>query len=106
MVGAWETRGHVRFCLAPEAQPASGPFSVPSESDNQKHPAVAANNKGQFIIAWAEGTGWNKGGNVAWQVFEKNGDRIEGQSGRVEGLPAWSMPAAFTRADGTFGIIY
>jgi hypothetical protein len=105
-VGVWETKGHVRFAVfTPEQKPAI-PFSVPALSDNQKHPAVAINNKGQFLIAWAEGTGWNKGGTVAWQVFDQDGAPIIGQSGRADGLPAWSMPAAFTRSDGTFGIIY
>ena len=105
-VGAWETKGHVRFTLAPTEQKAKDPVSVPGRADNQKHPAVAVGANGQFVVTWTEGTGWNMGGSVAWQVFDKDGSPVEGQAGRADGLPVWSMPAAFARPDGSFGIVF
>jgi hypothetical protein len=71
-----------------------------------KHPAVAINSKGEVLLAWAEGTGWNKGGTVAWQVrtADNNQPALAGR-GR-EGLPVWSRPAAFARPDGSFVVLY
>ncbi len=105
-IAAWETKGHIRFLPMRGALEANKPSSVPGEADNQKHPAVAVNRAGQFIVAWTEGTGWNKGGRVAWQVFDSSGVAIPGQMGHADALPAWSMPAVFTRIDGQFGIVY
>ena len=72
---------------------------------NRKDPALATNKDGQFILTWTEGTGWNKGGTVAWQVYDREGKPL-GHPGRSEGLPAWSMPAAIAAPDGTFRVIY
>ena len=71
-----------------------------------KHPAVAINSRGEVLLAWAEGTGWNKGGAVAWQVTARADDppRFSGR-GR-EPLPVWSRPAAFARPDGSFVVLY
>ena len=38
---------------------------------------------GQSVVVWAEGTGWQRGGDLAWQVFDKSGKATE-QPGRVE----------------------
>jgi hypothetical protein len=70
-----------------------------------KHPAVAVNSKGEVLLAWAEGTGWNKGGAVAWQVAIPGNDHPLSGRGR-EGLPVWSRPAAFARPDGSFVVVY
>ena len=106
MVGAWETKGHIRFAVGQKGKKFTSPFTVPGASDKQKYPSLAVNSKGEFVVAWAEDTAWGKGGSVAWQVFDKSGAPIAGQSGRADGLPAWSMPASFIRDDGTFGIIF
>ncbi len=106
MVACWETKGHIRFTKIDHGK-ASEPSSVPElGTEPQKHPAVAVNSKGQFIIAWAEGTGWNKGGSVRWQVFDKNGTVLAGQSGRAEGLPVWSKPAAISTPGGKFTVLF
>jgi hypothetical protein len=105
-IAAWETKGHIRFTLLDAQKQMGEPRSTPARSNQQKHPAVAVNAAGQFVVAWAEGTGWNKGGEVAWQVFEKDGTPVTASAGRSTGLPVWSMPAVFARMDGTFGIAY
>ena len=105
-ISAWETQGHIRFSILPTNAKDAPVESVPCRSDNQKHPSIAINGNGTFLIAWAENTGWAKGGSVAWQVFDLHGRTIEGESGRFDHLPAWSMPAAFARKDGTFVVIF
>jgi hypothetical protein len=49
--------------------------------------------------------GWNRGGAVAWQVFDKEG-KATAIKGRTDGVPPWSLVAVFTRADGGFTVIY
>ena len=44
---------------------------------------------GQSVVVWAEGTGWQRGGDLAGQVFDKSGKATD-QRGRVEcGFPVW-----------------
>ena len=51
-------------------------------------------------MAWAEDTGWNKGGSLVWQVFDANG-RATGDRGRVDGgIPTWSLPTVVPTPDG------
>ena len=57
---------------------------------------------------WRGGTvpGWQSGGNLRWQAFDAGG-RPRGDTGRAEApIPARSVPAAVTRADGSFVIVY
>ncbi len=80
--------------------------AVPGPAGKRKHPSVAADPKGRYVVAWAEGTGWNKGGAVAWQAFEADGTPINGADGRKDGLPTWSMPAVVCAGEGKFAVIY
>ena len=84
-------------CTVSEAAPGAG--------QNRKHPAVAVGRDGRFAHAWTEGTSWDKGGVVRWQVFAKDGTPIDGQAGQVNGLPAWSVPAVVALPDGSFRVI-
>jgi hypothetical protein len=105
--GGWETEQQV-FCapLFPD-QNGVPPFRIPAvPGDSRKHPVLAANSRDQLIMAWAEGTGWQKGGAVAWQVYDADATPIPGQSGRIDGLPVWSMPTVFARGDDRFVVVY
>jgi hypothetical protein len=79
---------------------------MPGKAAGRKHPSIAVNGRDEFLVAWTEGTGWNKGGSIAWQVFGRDGTAIAGESGRAAGLPAWDVPAAFARAENSFKIAY
>jgi hypothetical protein len=57
-----------------------------------------------MLLAWTEGTGWAKGGSVAWQVIGSDGSA--GAAGRAEGVPVWGSIAAIAERDGTFTVIY
>ena len=71
-----------------------------------KHPALAVGENGNVILAWTEGTGWNRGGNLAWQVFDKSGNPTDDSGVRPRGIPVWGLPAVVAEADGRFTIIH
>jgi hypothetical protein len=106
VLAAWETKGQVYYARIDTATgKKSEPVAAPGEARERKHPVVACNKQGQTIMAWAEGVGWERGGAVAWQVFDKHG-KPTSEKGRADGVPVWSLVAVFARADGGFAIVY
>ena len=102
VIAAAETHGKVFFV---GVDPKTGKVSEAESTDTKaKHPALASNAKGEILLAWTEGTGWAKGGSVAWQLYDATGNPT-GQRGKVEGLPAWSLPTVFASRD-AFTIVY
>jgi hypothetical protein len=63
------------------------------------------NAKGERLLAWTEGVRWQTGGAVAWQRFDGKGHPI-GELGRRDGVPTWSLVAAYARRDGGFTVVY
>jgi hypothetical protein len=58
-----------------------------------------------MILVWTEGTGWNRGGALAWQVYDKTGKATE--SGRRPGaIPVWGLPSVIAEPDGRFTIFH
>jgi hypothetical protein len=107
VLGAWETRGQVYFTRINPATFQPGPsIPAPGAAGDRKHPALAVNSRGQVLMAWTEGTGWGQGGSVAWQLYDPDGHPVAGASGRTNGVPAWSLVAAFARPDGSFTVLY
>jgi hypothetical protein len=103
---AWETNGQVQFTRVDRTMPgAVVPTEAPGAAGKRRHPSLATNARGEILLAWSEGTGWQKGGAVAWQVFNQDG-RVTSLSGRSEGMPVWGFAAAYTRRDGGFTIVY
>ena len=106
ILAAWETMGNVYYGIINSSTGRmSAPIAAPGEAKGRKYPSVAGNSRGETLLAWAEGTKWGKGGSVAWQVFDKNGEP-EGAAGRADGVPPWSLVAAFARPDGGFTLVY
>jgi hypothetical protein len=105
-LAAFETAGHIELTrLTADATP--GPtLRLPGPAGQCKHPAVAVSPAGEVLVAWAEGTGWQRGGAVAWLRLDRHLKPIPGSEGRADALPAWSRPAAFVRPDGTFVVMY
>jgi hypothetical protein len=103
ILAAAETHGRVFFI---RLDPRSGKVSSPVSPDTQaKHPVAIGNPRGEVLLAWAEGTGWNKGGSIAWQIYDHQGQPIS-PTGHAAGLATWSLPTAFAQPDGDFAIIY
>jgi hypothetical protein len=102
---AWETEKQVYFGRIDPAGAKLSPIAAPGTGENRKYPAVAANAQGQTLLVWTEGMGWKKGGSLAWQVYDKGGQPTQ-VHGKADGVPVWSLVAAFARPDGGFTIVY
>ena len=105
VLAAWETAGQVYFSrVAADTLKVSSPLSPPGTAA-RKHPVVVGNERGEVLLVWTEGTAWQRGGAVAWQLFDANGQPT-GEKGRMDGVPVWSFAAAVPRPDNSFMIFY
>ena len=73
--------------------------------DSGSRPKEFSYNPTRQLLAWTEGTAWQKGGALAWQVFDKTGTPTA-EKGRTDGVPVWSLPSAYCQPDGRFVIVY
>jgi hypothetical protein len=106
VLAAWETKGQVFFThIDPVTGKNSALQPAPGDGKGRKHPGVAGNTKGETILVWTEGMGWNQGGSLAWQVFD-NDCQPTAEKGHASGVPVWSLVAVFARSDGKFAIVY
>jgi hypothetical protein len=103
---AWETKGQVYYArINPATGVRSQPIPAPGAGGERKFPVVATNRQGETILVWTEGMGWQRGGSVAWQVFDKNLKPTQAK-GQAPGVPTWSLVAVFARPDGGFTMLY
>jgi hypothetical protein len=106
VLAAWETAGQVYVdSVEPVSLKVTAPIAPPGESHNRKHPAVAANVNGQVLMVWTEGTGWSRGGSLAWQLFDNAGNPVTAE-GHAPGVPVWGLPSVFADRKGNFTIVY
>jgi hypothetical protein len=106
VLAAWEAEKQVYYGrVDPKTGKLSPPVAAPDEGENRKYPAVAGNAQGDTIFVWTEGMAWKKGGRVTWQVYDKD-NRPTGERGHADGVPVWSLVAAYARPDGGFAIVY
>lgn len=101
---AWETAGRIQLARFSE-QDWTAKLRAVGPLNGAKHPRLATNARGETLVVWTEGTGWQKGGSLAWQVFDANGKPTTEQ-GRREGVPVWSYATTYARADGSFVVLY
>jgi hypothetical protein len=94
VVLAWETAKQVYFTTVDSRSLSAGkPIAAPGSGNNRKHPTVAADRSGKVLLGWTEGTGWKRGGSLAWQMFDASGQPV-GTAGEAAGLPVWDFATA------------
>ena len=96
---AWETNGKI-FSTLLDSTPAPKEIAA----TQAKHPALAINSKGETLIAWTIGTGWSKGGELAWTILDATG-RPTTARGKGSGVPVWGHLAAYTEPDDNFVLL-
>lgn len=102
-IAAWETMGQVFFAKVSGTKVDR--IISPPGTVKRRHPVAVQNSKSEVLLAWTEGTAWAKGGSAAWQIFDKTGNP-ELEQGRADGVPVWSLVAAYPQANGDFVVIY
>lgn len=106
VLAAWETAGQVYWSrFRAGAESPTTPISPPTVGRNPKHPVAVGTVRGDVFLVWTEGTGWARGGDVAWQRFDAAGKAV-GEKTTVAGLAAWSLAAAVATADGQILVIF
>jgi hypothetical protein len=103
-LAAWETGGQV-FYGKVFGGTISKPIAAPGEGKWRKHPRLTTNVSGETLLLWTEGTGWQRSGSLAWQLFDRAGNPM-GARGSAHGVPTWSFGAVTANPDGTFVILY
>jgi hypothetical protein len=107
LVGLWEKEGQIfRASILSDRLDSLAAFAVSGNTGNRKHPALAFGIKkgAPSLIAWTEGTGWEKGGSIAWECLDDRGLQIA--FGKADGVPVWGSVAAVAEPDGSFTVIY
>lgn len=104
VVGAWETAEQVYHARLADLTQVPAPKPAPG-AGSRKYPVFIPNASGETLFAWVEGAGWQRGGSLAWQVYDKDGN-LKGALGRSDGVPAWSLITAVARPDGSFLLVY
>jgi hypothetical protein len=104
---AWDTEWQIYFTRVQPGKAAfETPKAVPGPGGNRKHPALAVNKNGDVIVVWTEGTAWNRGGDLAWQVYDKAGQPTAESGRRPGAIPVWGLPAVIAEANGRFTIFH
>lgn len=105
-VAAWETSGQIEWARIDTASFKADPVNKIPGTGRSKHPVVATNVRGETLVAWTEGTGWKKGGALAWQVFDVDGKPTPTKGRVADAVPVWGLLSAVTRPDGSFVIFH
>ena len=102
---AWETKGQIYFAPADAPEKAVAPPFAGYGKTRRKNPAIAANPRGETLLAWGEGEGFRAGGKLHWMIFDKSG-KPTGEKGQPGEIPESSMPAVVVLPNGAFALVY
>ncbi|MBC8243696.1 MAG: hypothetical protein H8E20_04825 [Verrucomicrobia bacterium] len=106
IAGAWEAKGDIHLGWFGTGGASVKNSTLIHRQAHQRHPSIAANTNGTMLVAWSENTGWKKGGDLAWRIYDAKA-KPTGQPGqRLRGVPKWSFAAAVAHPDGSFEILH
>jgi hypothetical protein len=97
--GAWEAEGKVFTALLDTTADA-----LAISEGKSRHPALAINTKGETLISWSIGTGWQKDGQLGWLVLDASSQPTTTR-GIQPGMPVWAFSAAYAEGE-RFVILY
>ena len=103
MAVSWETAGQVHVSPARALQRAASPAGAAAA--RRKNPAVAVNHRGETLLGWGDGFGWQSGGTFHWQIFDAAGEP-RAEPGTGPEIPDGSLAAIVAEPDGTFLVTF
>lgn len=107
MLVGWETDGQVRIGTIRKGTVSCEKIVSPRGSRAMKHPTFAKSDDNKVLMAWTEGTGWNKGGAIAWQIVDQSLTPIADVERIPSGVSTWSFVDAFySPTAGRFYIVH
>ena len=102
-LAVWMSEGRIRLgrmgvtdsvrALSESGRKANHPVVVPLEGS------------GSLVVAWTEGTAWQRGGDLAWRTVGADASQ-DSPVQRLPGVPVWGSVAAWREADGHVTIVY
>ena len=103
ILGAWETKGRI---YSGAISSANAPAFIPAPTSGavQKHPFLVPSANGQSLLIWTEGTSWQKGGALAWQIYDAQGNPLA-RGSKPGAVSVWGLATAYAEPDG-FVILY
>ena len=103
----WEKEGQIFVGVwSDEAKAVGKTVAMPGRPSGRKHPVIAAApNSSTALVVWTEGTGWNRGGSLGWQIMSSD-LQPSGNAGRAPEVPVWSFAAAVPLPGGGFEIVH
>jgi hypothetical protein len=104
-LAAWETQGQISVAAIDRRGKVARAIQPGGPTENRKHPVTAVNARGETLLVWAEGTGWNRGGKLAWLVIDASGKAGPVRTER-NGIATWSFAAPIANHDGSFVILH
>jgi len=106
ILAAWQTEEQIYSAvLDPKTRAVSTPVAATGAGSKRRHPSLAVNAAGDRLLAWTEGTGWARGGTLAWEITDRRGRVLASRSGAGP-VPVWGLIAALALADGSFAIVH
>ena len=103
MAVAWETEGQV--FLGPAGDPQRAVSPAGAAAARRKNPVVAVNHRGETLLGWGDGFGWQSGGTFHWQRFDAGGAPV-GDPGTGPEIPEGSLAAVVAEPDGGFLVTF
>ena len=79
-------------------------FNAPGQYTGNFNPWNDATGVNAGNYCFAEGTGWAKGGMVAWAIVDGKG--VRKAKGKADGVPVWGGVAVVADKDGGFSIFF
>lgn len=105
-LAVWSSRGEIRLArVGFDPSTDGGSRRVSPAGARANHPVVAGRPGREMLVAWTEGTGWQKGGAVGWQVLDAAGEP-KGQPEQRTGVPVWGSVAAWAESNGDYTVLY
>ena len=102
----WLSEGRIRL-----GRPGAADLvrAVSEAGRKANHPVlVPLEETDSVLVAWTEGTGWQRGGELAWRTvgLKSSSSTRDSPVQRLPGVPVWGSVAAWRESDGSVTVLY